>query len=113
MPSSTPKFNLPYPVGSDPVADGDDAIRLLALALDGLFDGNSALYTTDASGNVAIPHALGRVPLTAIAVSSSNSGTGYLATVSAKTAATITVNMRNNTTGAVFVGAIGINWFVI
>jgi hypothetical protein len=30
MPSSTPKYQLPYPLGTDRVADGDNAIQALA-----------------------------------------------------------------------------------
>jgi hypothetical protein len=34
MPANTPRLALPYPLGTDPVSDGDDAIKNLAQALD-------------------------------------------------------------------------------
>lgn len=36
MPSQTPVFALPYPLGTDPVADGDDAIKALAERIEAL-----------------------------------------------------------------------------
>ena len=35
MPATTPNSGLPYPLGTDRVMDGDDAIHSLATALDG------------------------------------------------------------------------------
>jgi hypothetical protein len=35
MPANTTRAGLPYPIGTDPVADGDDAIKNLAERLDG------------------------------------------------------------------------------
>lgn len=35
MPATTPNLALPYPLGTDRVMDGDDAIHSLATALDG------------------------------------------------------------------------------
>lgn len=47
MPSNTTRAGLPYPLGTDPVSDGDDAIKNLAARLDG------------STGNVAsVPYAM-------------------------------------------------------
>lgn len=44
MPGATTRFQLPYPLGSEPVADGDDAIKALAEKLDTvLYTGNAWL----------------------------------------------------------------------
>jgi hypothetical protein len=113
MPSNTPNFDLPYPLGSEPVADGDDAIRLLALAVDSLVKGASTVITTDASGNATVTHGLGRAPLTVVAVTGVNSGTGWLVSTTAVTATTFTVNVRNSTTGALYTGGFTIRWIAI
>jgi len=39
MPGNTPNLNLPYPLPTEPVAQGADAIKALALSLDGLAPG--------------------------------------------------------------------------
>lgn len=36
MPGTTPNMALPYPIGTDKVRDGDNAIKALAESLDGL-----------------------------------------------------------------------------
>jgi hypothetical protein len=36
MPATTPVSKIPYPVGTDRVADGDNAMQAIAMALDGL-----------------------------------------------------------------------------
>ena len=37
MPSTTPAMGLPYPLGTDPVADGDDAIKALAERVEAVY----------------------------------------------------------------------------
>lgn len=39
MPANTPIFGFPYPVGTDRVADGDDAIKALAERVEGILGG--------------------------------------------------------------------------
>lgn len=47
MPANTPIFGFPYPLGSDPVRNGADDIRDLALAVETeIFDGNVIGYRT-------------------------------------------------------------------
>ena len=41
MPANTPLFAFPYPLGTDRVADGDDAIHALALAVEGQMSGTA------------------------------------------------------------------------
>jgi hypothetical protein len=61
----TPKHGIPWPAGTDPIAQGDDAIRSLAESLDGLIgptvvtalpasppDGKEVYYTADATAGV-------------------------------------------------------------
>jgi hypothetical protein len=73
--------------------------------------GNSTAVTCDASGNAVITHGLGRTPLVAIA----NGPSGlYVVGVSAITATTFTINVRNNNgTATVFVGGISIRWMAL
>lgn len=57
MPSSTPVMGLPYPLGTDPVADGDDAIKALAERIEhryarGMIDRKVITTTTPAIGTV-------------------------------------------------------------
>lgn len=44
MPANTPKLALPYPLGTDLLADGDNAIQNLALALEALLNGDTNPY---------------------------------------------------------------------
>lgn len=41
MPDLTPIYGLPYPVGTDLIMDGDDAIRALAERLEEVLDAAS------------------------------------------------------------------------
>jgi hypothetical protein len=70
MPATTPR-GLPYPLGTDPVADGDDAIHNLATALDTAVLANwiqagtiPSVSSTGAfwTGNVTFPKAFTAVP---------------------------------------------------
>jgi hypothetical protein len=58
---------LPYPVGTDLVRDGDNAIRALAEAIDGNWVGGQFDAATDGSGQFRIPTA--RQPRTIVPVS--------------------------------------------
>jgi hypothetical protein len=39
MPATTPKLLLPYPLGTDPIADGDDSIKALAERVETIWTG--------------------------------------------------------------------------
>ena len=52
-PSDTDKLDLPYPLGSDPVADGDNAIRALAERLEYLLGGTNTTGAFTFAPNVS------------------------------------------------------------
>src|SRR5262245_7444184 len=64
MGSTTPVLALPYPVGTDRVMDGDNAIQALAEAVEAKlgFKAGAFTGTTDATGNLNIPHGLSVTP---------------------------------------------------
>lgn len=57
MPATTPG-GMPYPLGTDPIADGDDAIKNLALAITGPV---AAAFTLNATWNAVLPPRLTKV----------------------------------------------------
>ena len=61
MPANTTRAGLPYPLGTDPVSDGDDAIKNLANRLDGSTGSQASVPFAIASGTVSAP-APGAVP---------------------------------------------------
>lgn len=91
MPAYTPTYGLPYPVGTDRVQDGDDAMRALAEAVENLLvshglphraqAGSSALGTVAGNAGVqlAITFAVGRFT-SAPVVTTASVGAGYGAT---------------------------------
>lgn len=52
MPATTPKYALPYPLPSEPVAEGAQAIRNLAEAVDDKLTGNEVAYQEVASNQI-------------------------------------------------------------
>lgn len=46
MPGSTPLYDFPFPLGSEPVGNGDNEIEDLALAVEGQIDAMKAPYGT-------------------------------------------------------------------
>ena len=54
MPSSTTRAGLPYPIGTDPVSDGDDAIKNLANRLDGSSGALASAPYGMAAGTVSV-----------------------------------------------------------
>lgn len=50
MVGATPKFALPYPVGTDPISDGDDQIAALATKLDTMFGNVRAATISKGTG---------------------------------------------------------------
>lgn len=65
--------------------------------------------TAPSTGLITLDHTLGRTPQVAIAATATSA---YRATVTAKTATTITVHVVNATTGANFAGNISIMWLL-
>lgn len=54
MGSITPIYGFPYPVGTDRVMDGDNAIEALARAVEGSIKAGTAALTTNATGDASI-----------------------------------------------------------
>jgi hypothetical protein len=50
MPATTPGRNLPYPVGTDRVTDGDDAIRRLAQSVENMVQSGTASLASSTGG---------------------------------------------------------------
>jgi len=71
MPATTPT-RFPYPLGTDPVADGDDAIKALAQAIPQIQSGTATIPAGAVDGvalvTVTFPRAFAAVP--AVVVSS-------------------------------------------
>lgn len=55
MPASTSRTGLPYPLGTDPVSDGDDAIKNLAERLDGTAGNAVSVPFAMAAGVATVP----------------------------------------------------------
>jgi hypothetical protein len=55
MGGTTPVSGLPYPVGTDPARDGDNAIRALAEGVDGMIRAGIFVRGTDGAGNAVLP----------------------------------------------------------
>lgn len=102
MPATTPN-GLPYPVGTDLVRDGDDAIRDLALAVDHrdwtaeVFTGNVA---PGVSNNVAFTFPVGWFTEPPLCISGSRGSSALLVTVGAATTSGVAATARNVTSGA-------------
>lgn len=58
---TTPK-GLPYPESTDPLNQGANAIKALALAVDGQWTAGKISPTGDATGRASFPHGLGVTP---------------------------------------------------
>lgn len=64
--ATTPKLNIPYPVGTDRVMDGDNAMQAIAERVETLFLTRSRAATTllnfNATGDALLGHGMGVVP---------------------------------------------------
>jgi hypothetical protein len=54
MPGMTPKLNLPYPLGTDFVVDGDDAIHNLGLGMENSLRYGHVSVSTNSNGDALI-----------------------------------------------------------
>jgi hypothetical protein len=98
MPANTPLFGFPYPLGTDRVMDGDNAMGALALAVEGQLSGGAgttpgAPYRSQAAAifmsnslaantgivQTAITFAAGRFTLAPVVMCSVSSTSSYLA----------------------------------
>ena len=100
MPATTPN-GLPYPVGTDLVRDGDDAIRDLALAVDHRdWTAETATPTiaANASVNVAFTFPVGWFTAAPLVVAGSRGSSTMLVTVGSATTSGVAATARNITT---------------
>jgi hypothetical protein len=117
MPANTPK-GYPYPLGTDPVADGDDAIKNLAQKVDtaiGVFATGSVNVqtagTNPSNGSIAVVFPVGRFSVVPrIYLQQTNNFPAAATDFSSPfanniTAAGFTVNVRRND-----VALVGVNW---
>jgi hypothetical protein len=84
MPSTTPKLAIPYPIGTDLLADGDNAIQASALRVEAIL---GSPYRANIQKNVGVTgfKPSGSVVVSAAAVTLTMSGSGGLALVRANT----------------------------
>jgi hypothetical protein len=59
---TTPAMKLPYPESSDPLNQGANNIKALALAMDGVWTAGTGSPVSDSGGRVSFPHGLGKTP---------------------------------------------------
>jgi hypothetical protein len=111
MPSQTSVKNLPFPLGTDRVMDGDDQIRKLAQSVDNMAQGGLANINVTTGGSpstlvVTFPVAYAAVPVvtTGVQGSSPNIGSG----VQAVTATNVTLSGYRATAGTQ-----GVYWIAI
>lgn len=109
MSANTTRANLPYPVGTDRVMDGDDAIRGLAERLDGSAAGPVSVPYSEAGGTasfgmtaatnatVAVTYPAGRFSVSplVVAVASGSASSVMFASVTAKSATGCSITIRN------------------
>lgn len=72
MPANTPDKGYPYPLGSDRLMDGDDAIHALATSVDYSIQAGTVVVTpsaqdTDTSLTVTFPHPYAVPPIVVVA----------------------------------------------
>jgi hypothetical protein len=121
MPASTNPKNLPYPLGTDRVMDGDDAIRALAQSVDNMVQAGSVqiaavVVDTTYTINVAFPVAYAAAPIVMVtpatgAPAPGGGGGGQSAWVQAITTAGCTVGFRRTGGGGTSPTVIG--WLAV
>lgn len=94
MPSQTATKNLPFPLGTDRVMDGDDQIRKLAQSVDNMAQAGNASINVTTGGSpstlvVTFPVAYAAAPNVAVAAQGSSVNIG--ASVAAATATAVTL----------------------
>lgn len=118
MPANTPDKAFPYPLGSDRLMDGDDAIHALALAVDNSIQSGSVTLTTIADTNVIVPvvfaHPFAALPIVVVGSLSGPPGGNYSNVYwgQAVTAAGFSIGAKRSTAVAVTVPWIAIGRLV-
>ena len=106
---STTTHGFPYPVGTDRVMDGDNAIQALAQYTDDYVTtqrGASKVkfvtntQTSSGGGHLTIPHGLGVIPTGAVVTLYGVTGTPRVGTITALDINNVTVQVYNPATGA-------------
>lgn len=126
MPANTTRAALPYPLGTDPVSDGDDAIKNLANRLDGsvgnlasvpyaMATGQSNIVITAAtSGTVAITFPASRftiAPIVMMQGQNNYAATAYAFRTSANpTTGGFTAVVNLSASGSV---TVGVGWLAV
>ena len=107
MPGTTAAKNLPYPVGTDRVMDGDDQIRKLAQAVDNMVQAGSVNVNvttggTPASAAVTFPVPFASQPFVAATPAMGNAA-NYQCNTGAPSTTGFTMSAVRNTAGNVTV----------
>lgn len=118
MPGNTARILLPYALGTDPVAEGDLAIKALADAVDLTLAGAKSRVgivstTTSAAGQVVVTHGMGATPVNVNVNSVGTGGSAHFCAVTAMTSTQFTVTVRNVTAAGATVNstAVVLQWF--
>lgn len=112
MPSTTPGRNLPYPLGTDRLMDGDDQIRKLAQSVEnmtqaGIAQVNVTTGGTLASLSVTFPVAFAAAPVVVVTPVGTNPPTITAAANTITATAFICVGVRGTS------GLQPVNWFAV
>lgn len=106
MPSQTSPKNLPYPLGTDRVMDGDDMIRKLAQSVDNMVQGgqispNIVTGGTAVQTTVTFPvaYAAGSTPFVAATPVASNASTNIAVSVTSIGATSMVVSCVRASSG--------------
>jgi len=91
MPAATSGRNLPYPLGTDRLMDGDDQIRKLAQSVDNMIQSGQVTIpitavATPVSANVTFPIPFASPPAVLVGIVSGNPGTFTVAVAPSPTA---------------------------
>lgn len=118
MPANTPDKAFPYPLGSDRLMDGDDAIKALATAVDFSIQSGVVQLTTVIDTNVIVPvvfaHAFAATPVVIVGSQAGPPGANYsnLYWAQSVTAAGFSIGAKRSTAVAVTVPWVAIGRLV-
>lgn len=116
--SGTTTRGLPYPTGTDRVADGDNAIQSLAEAVDTSLMGRQsgtvsiAVSGTPGTGSQAITFTAGRFTAAPVVVACTNSSLWLAAVSAAPTTSGCTLSVRR-VDGAAGTGSLPVYWVAV
>lgn len=116
MPANT-AHGYPYPVGTDRVTDGDDAIKNLANAVESKLRVSAAgsvsvTATSSASGSANVTFPAGRFVNPPLVVCSPVGATAWYAAAGSVTASGVTINIVQRD-GTAATATVTVNWIAI